>query len=254
MRLRAIAFNTFKEAIRDKVFYNLLIFALLVIYASVLLGNLSIGENEKIVKDVSLAAMSVFGTLIAILVGISLVYKEIERRTIHTILSKPVSRYEFLLSKYFGLILTLTVNLVVMTLFFALVVQYLHYDFSFLLLKAILLIFWELLLITAIALLFSTFSSPTLSAVFTFAIYLIGHLADDLKQIGSAAKSELIKQITAVCYYLLPNLSNFNIRAEMVRDIPVSNWYVLSAIAYGTLYTAVIIILSIISFHRREFN
>ena len=254
MKIKAIALNTFKEAIRDKIFYNLLIFALLVIVASVLIGYLSVGQNEKFIKDIGLAAISFFGVLTAILVGISLVYKEIDRKTAYTIISKPVHRYEFLLSKYFGLCLTLLVNVAVMTLFLFIVIWWRGYSSNISLLKAVLLIFFELTLLTSIALLFSTFSSPTLSAIFTIAIYVIGNLTSDLKEIGKAAKNEFSRYLIDLCYYALPNFSNFNIRTEAVHNINISNTDIVMVLLYSLLYTGIVLFISILSFQRREFN
>lgn len=254
MKIKAIALNTFREAIRDKIFYNLLIFALLVIVASVLVGDLSIGQNEKFIKDIGLAAISFFGVLTAILVGISLVYKEIDRKTVYTIISKPVHRYEFLLSKYLGLCLTLLVNVAVMSFLLFVVIWWKGYSLSLSLLTAVLLIFCELILLTSIALLFSTFSSPTMSAIFTLAIYIIGHLTSDLKEIGQAAQSKFSQYLINFLYYILPNFSNFNIRTEAVHEINVSATYILVAVLYSVLYTALVLFISILSFQRREFN
>ena len=254
MNITAIALNTFKEVIRDKIFYNLLIFALLVIFASVLIGELSIGQNEKFIKDIGLAAILFFGILTAILVGISLVYKEIDRKTVYTIISKPVHRYEFLLSKYFGLCLTLLVNVAVMTAFLFIVIWWKGFSANLSLLKAVLLIFFELILLTAIALLFSTFSSPTLSAIFTVAIYIIGNLTSDLKDIGQSAHSKMSQYLINLCYYIFPNFSNFNLRSEAVNGINISATDILSVVLYSSLYTSVILFISILSFQRREFN
>ncbi len=254
MKVRALVLNTFKEAIRDKVFYTLLLFAVLVIIVSVLLGGLSLGVNEKIIKDIGLAAISLFGVLTAVLVGISLVYKEIDRRTIYTIISKPVHRYEFLLSKYLGLCLTLLLNVTAMTMFLFIVIWFQGYSLSLVLLKAILLIFCELMLVTAIALLFSTFTSSTLSAVFTLAIYIIGHLTTDLKEIEQASRGWLSRYITNFCYYVLPNFNNFNIRAEVVHGVDISGVYLLGVITYCIFYTAIVLFISILSFQRREFD
>jgi ABC-type transport system involved in multi-copper enzyme maturation permease subunit len=254
VKIKAISLNTLKEATRDKVFYNLLIFALLVIAASVLIGDLSIGANEKIIKDIGLAAILLFGMLTAILVGISLVSKEVERRTLYTILAKPVHRYEFLLGKYLGLCLTLLVNVVIMTVFLILIVGWQRGALSISLLKAITLIYCELVLVTAIALLFSTLSSPTLSAVFTLALYVIGHLTADLKGIGAVAKSQLSRSLINLCYYLLPNFNNFNIRAEVVHGVHIGNAYLLGVVLYTVLYIGIFLCLSILSFQRKEFN
>jgi len=267
MVIRTIAINAFKEAIRDKILYNLLIFTLIVIAASVLLGRLTIGQDQRVIKDVGLAAMSLFGVLIATFVGTSLVHKEIGKKTIYTIISKPIHRYEFILGKYCGLLLTIFVNLVIMTVVLLLVLMLHSLLFSHQLvsgpepigyvslLKAIALIFLELMLITSVAILFSTISSgsSSLSVFFTLAVYVIGHLTVDLKELGAASKSSLIKGLSSFCYYILPNLDNFNIRAEMVRDLSVSGRFISYAIVYGMLYMAAVLLISILSMERKEF-
>ncbi|MFB3042055.1 MAG: ABC transporter permease [Candidatus Poribacteria bacterium] len=232
MKIKAIALNTLKEATRDKVFYNLLIFAALVIAASVLIGDLSIGLNEKIIKDIGLASILLFGLLTAILVGIGLVSKEVERRTLYTILTKPVNRYKFLLGKYLGLCLTLLVNVVLMTAFLFLIIWWQHGSSTLSLLKAILLIYCELILVTAVALLFSTLSSPSLSVVFTLGFYIIGYFTSNLKEMESGVQSQFSRSFIDLCYYLLPNFNNFNIRAEIVHGIYVSNTYILGVMLY----------------------
>ena len=264
MVIKTIAINGFKEAIRDKILYNLLIFAVIVIAASVLLGQLTIGQDQRVIKDIGLAAMSLFGVLITVFVGTSLVHKEIGKKTIYNLISKPIHRYEFILGKYCGLLLTIFVNLVIMTVVLlsvlvlhALLVP-LHASSStpigfVLLLKAIVLIFFELMLVTSIAILFSTISTPTLSAFFTLGVYAIGHLLVDLKELGAASKSSLLGGLSSLCYYILPNLDNFNVRAEMVRGLNVSGRFIFYAIVYGAFYIAAVLLLSILSMERKEF-
>ncbi len=253
-KIGAICLNTFREAVKDKVFCNLLFFAILVIGLSVLIGNLAIGEDEQVIQDISLAAMSLFGVLIAVMVGISLVYKEIDRRTIYTVITKPIRRYEFLLGKYLGLLLTLLINVGVMTIALFLVIRLQGYTFNLEILWAIVLIFFELALITAIAILFSTFASPAMSAAFTFCFYLIGHLTQDLLQAGRESQSVMFANMSRWLYYLLPNLDLFNIRGEMVRAIPVSMQYITYSIFYGVLYASALLLLAMLIFQRREFN
>src|SRR5258706_1350491 len=170
-----VAVNVFKESVRDKVLYNLVAFAVLLISMSYLIGELTAGQDLKIIKDLGLASISVFGLLIAVFIGIGLVWKEVEKRSIYTLLSKPMRRGEFVLGKYCGLVLTLVVNVGVMTIAFYALVAYMGWAATPLvrsswpapaadpaMLKAILLIMIELMLVTAIALFFSTFSSPFL--------------------------------------------------------------------------------------------
>ncbi|MBD3183205.1 ABC transporter permease subunit [Candidatus Poribacteria bacterium] len=264
MIIKTIAVNTFKEAIRDKVLYSLLAFTVIVIVLSVVIGRLTIGEDQRIIKDIGLAAMSLFGVLIATFVGTNLVHKEINRKTIYTIISKPIRRFEFVLGKYFGLLMTIFINLIVMTVvLFAvlmihkvLIARYIH-GFSgvgyFPLLKAIGLVILELMLITSVAILFSIISTPTLSVFFTLGVYAIGHISIELKAIGDASGSAFIYYLCSVFYYLLPNLNNFNIRAEMVRDIYVSNSFIFYSVVYGVLYMSVILIVTILSFDKKEF-
>jgi len=275
MIIKTIAINAFKEVIRDKILYNLLIFTLVVIISSVLLGQLTIGQDQRVIKDIGLASMSLFGVLIATFVGTSLVHKEIRKKTIYNIISKPIHRYEFILGKYSGLLLTVFVNLVIMTvvLFAALILNRLLFPVlaearavdptsgflafwlsgSAALLKATALIFFELMLVTSIAILFSTISTPTLSIFFTLAVYVIGHLTVDLKELGAASGSSLLKGLCVGVYYVLPNLENFNIRAQMVRSLSVSGRFIFYAIVYGIFYMAAVLLISILSMERKEF-
>ncbi|MBI4619765.1 MAG: ABC transporter permease [Desulfobacterales bacterium] len=254
MKIRAIMINTFREAIRDKVLYSLLFFALLMIGGSILLGRLTIGENIKIIKDMGLASISIFGMLIAIFVGIGLVYKEIDKKTIYTVIAKPVHRYQFLLGKYLGLILTLLVEVAIMS--FGLLLLVLSYEghAELSILKAILLIFFELMTITAVAILFSSFSTPILSGLFTLAVYIVGHLSRDLLAFGAKSENAMIKYSTAFIYYSLPNLDNFNIKGKIVHQALVSWEYLSFAMLYGVLYISITLLLSMVIFQKRDFR
>ena len=183
-RMSAIARNAFREAVRDRVLYNLVLFVLLLTGASIFIGELSGGQERKVIVDLGLSAMLLFGMFIAIFVGVGLVYKEIERRTIYAVFSKPVGRGEFLVGKYLGLCLTLLVNVLVMGVGVSLALLYVSRGWDPLIptiWPAVLLIYIELMLLTAIALLFSSFSSPALSALLTFLIFVVGHFSADLK-------------------------------------------------------------------------
>ena len=187
----AIAVNVFRESVRDKVLYNLVLFAILMIGASYLLGQLTAGQDVKIIKDLGLAATSVFGLFIAVFIGIGLVSKEVERRSVYSLLPKPIHRYQLVLGKYAGLALTLAVNISVMTARLLRGARCTRHGESIrrlkrawdapaldpALLKAIGLIFVELLLVTAIAIFFSTFSTPILSAALTFGLFVVGHFS-----------------------------------------------------------------------------
>ena len=253
MRVRAIAINTFREAVQDKVLYTLLAFALVVIVGSLLVGSLTLGEEVKIIKDMGLAAISLFGTLIAIFVGVGLVYREIDKKTIYTILSKPIHRYEFLLGKFLGLVLTLFVELAVMTGGLLVLLAVYEGGIDLGLLKGVLLLFFELLVVIAIALLFSSFSTPILSGIFTLALYVIGHLLRELRLIGGGAASDAARWLVRAAYYLLPDLETFNVRAEVAHGEPVPWGYVAWAVVYGLVYLAAVLFLTSFIFSRRDF-
>lgn len=253
MRVLSIAFNTFRENIREKLLYNLLIFALLMIGSSILLTGLTVGEWDRLIINLGLSSMNFFGVLIAIFVGISLVSKEIDKKTIYTILSKPVPRYEFLLGKYLGLMITLFVNTVVMVAGLLAVMVYLDAPITLLLFEAIGFIFIELVVITAVGLLFSTFTSTTLSAIFTLAIYVIGHLSTDLVQFG-AKMDGLGRALLNAIYYILPNLERFNLKGHVIHKVNVVGTDVLLTTAYGLAYAGLLLVLASIIFQRRDFQ
>jgi len=262
VRIMSIALNTFKEAIRDKILYNLLFFALLMIGASMLLATLTVGEQSKIIIDIGLASINIFGVLIAIFLGIGLISKEIEKRTIYNIISKPMPRYQFLIGKYVGLLVTVIVNTAIMGggLYLVLMINELRWgngvsNINLDIWKAIYLILIEFMVITAIALLFSTFSSSsTLSAIFTIAAYIIGHLTEDLKLMGDKLHSSLGRVTIDLIYYILPNLDNFNIKGRVVHRLEVPLPYLSLATGYALFYIITLLIISALVFQRRDFR
>lgn len=263
MTILTIARNTFRENIRDKILYNLILFALIMILSSVALGQLTLGHEEKVIVDIGLSAISIFGTLIAIFIGISLVYKELEKRTVYALLAKPVHRYEFILGKYLGLLSTLLVNVVIMTAGLILTLMY-HGGVGFpgyiRLLPAVYLIFLSFALTTALALLFSTFSTPALSAVFTFFLWVIGHFNGDLLEFGRLTKSASLQWLFRALYYALPNLSNFatidsrNVIESAAYRQPIDPIAMLWVTVYGLLYCGILLALSTVVFSRRDFK
>ena len=248
-----IAVNSFRENLRDKILYNLLFFALALIGASVVLRGLTFAAPEKIVTDVGLAAINMVGVLIAIFVGIGLVSKEIERRTIYTIMARPISRPQFLLGKYLGLAMTLLVNLGIMFAVFLVTLWLTRAPIHASLFQAAGLIFIELMVVTAIALLFSTFSSATLSAIMTLGFYVIGHLTTDLKGIAQTGQSEAVTMIMSGLYYLCPNLEFLNIKGQAARGVAVSLSYQVLASSYGLLYASLLLAAACVIFQRRDF-
>lgn len=253
MRIRAIAFNTFKEAIRDRVLYLLLFFAAVCILFSRILSLLTVGDRAKIITDVGLASLSLFGALMAILMGTGLVYKEIDKRTIYTLLAKPIQRYQFLLGKYLGLLLTLLVMLVLMTLIFCLLILLNRFPIEGSFFLAILFIFVELCLITAVAMLFSCFSTPILSTLFSLSFYLIGHLSWGLERLVNKMQPGAVKTLVRFLYILLPDLENFNFKTEVVHHLPIPPKIFLYSSLYGIFYTLFVLALATMIFRRRDF-
>jgi ABC-type transport system involved in multi-copper enzyme maturation permease subunit len=262
-----IAVNVFRESVRDKVLYNLVLFAVLMIGASFLIGQLTAGQDIKIIKDLGLAATSVFGLFIAVFIGIGLVSKEVERRSIYSLLAKPIERRELVLGKYAGLVLTLAVNLSVMAAALYAVLAYMRWvapeamlkalDAPALdpaLMKAVALIFAELAVVTAIAVFFSTFSTPILSATFTFALFVAGHFSADLRNFDQVVDSPVAVHMARGVYWLLPNLAPFDIKQQVVHAQPIGAGYLALTIAYGVLYIAALLTASVLIFSRRDFK
>jgi ABC-type transport system involved in multi-copper enzyme maturation permease subunit len=256
-RVAAIARNTFREAVRDRVLYNLVLFVLMLTGAAVFLGELSAAQELKIIVDMGLSAALLFGVFIAIFVGVGLVYKEIERRTIYAIFSKPVGRGEFLLGKYLGLCLTLAVNVAVMGAGVSLALLYVNGGWHPLALNiwpAVALIYVELMIVVAVALLFSSFSSPALSALLTFFVFVIGHFSAELKGLSATVGSGGARVLFAALYYLLPNLSNYAyITAASHGSTPAAADFA-GGVLYGLVYIAVLLAASTLVFKRRNFK
>ncbi len=256
-RIAAIAGNAFREAVRDRVLYNLVLFVLLLTGAAVFIGELSGGQERKIIVDLGLSAMLLFGVFIAIFVGVGLVYKEIERRTVYTIFAKPVSRGEFLLGKYLGLCLTLLVNVLVMGGGVSLALIYVSGGLDPLVISiwpAILLLYVELMILTGVALLFSSFSSPALSALLTFFVFIIGHFSADLKSLATSMGSVSARWFFGALYYLLPNLANLSFITPAAHGEMPGRGYVISAILYSLLYVTVVLAAATLIFSRRNFK
>jgi ABC-type transport system involved in multi-copper enzyme maturation permease subunit len=256
-RIFAIARNAFREAVRDRVLYNLVLFVLLLTAAAIFIGELSGGQERKVIVDLGLSAMLLFGTFIAIFVGVGLVYKEIEKRTIYAIFSKPVGRGEFLVGKYLGLCLTLLVNVVVMGLGVSLALIYVSRGWDPLVLviwPAVLLIYLELMILTAMALLFSSFSSPALSALLTFFVFIIGHFSADLKSLATSTGSVAARWLFGSLYYLLPNLSNYSFITPAAHGHSPAAGFVFVTTLYAVCYVTVVLAAATLIFSRRNFK
>ena len=253
-RLSAITLNTFREAVRDRVLYNLIIFALLLVAGAPLLGQISIDIERLALYNIGLTSISLFGVVIAIFIGIGLVAKEIEKKTLYTILSRPVRRWEFIAGKFLGLMMTLLANTALMTVgFYAAILINLRgfsrQDVG--LLVAIYFIVLELLMVTAITLLFSTFSTPIFSAIFAFSLFAIGSFSEDLRNFAAFAHGTT-KIFATLAAYAVPNFASLNVIAQVAHQQPIGGRLILLNTLYAMLYSAAVTAGAVLIFERRN--
>jgi ABC-type transport system involved in multi-copper enzyme maturation permease subunit len=262
-----VALAVYRESVRDRVPLTIAGFGVLLVFASYLISQLTAGQDLKIIKDLGLAALNLLGLLIAVFIGIGLVAKEVDRRSIYTLLSKPLTREQFLIGKYLGLVMTLAVNLGAMCLAFYLVLYYQDLvategtraswpapAMDPRLMIAVALIFGELMLVTAVALFFSSFSSPLLSMMLTLALWVAGHFNTDLRQFEAVVDSAAVAYIARGVYYLLPNLAPFNVKAEVVHAVPVTASHVALTLAYAAVYITAVLLAAMAVFRKRDFK
>lgn len=255
-RVAVVAVHTFKDAVRDQVLYSLIVFALLLIGTAILFGSVSVGIERIMLVNLSLSAISVIGLVMAVFIGVGLVSKEIERRSVASVLSKPVRRAEFILGKYAGLLLTLAVNTAIMTAGFyaALFAQQRGLGGDALApLEAVYFILLELALVVGVAVVFSCLSSPALSAALTLAVYLAGNLSSDLVGFGRESGSAILERVTTGLYYLLPNFSDFSVIAQAAHGVRIPASVVVLDSLYALVYGLILVLIAILIFERREF-
>ncbi len=253
-RIVYVAFNTFREAVRDRVLYNLIAFALLLSGAAILVGQISIDIERLVVVNLGLSAVSLFGVVIAIFIGIGLVSKEIDKRTLYTVLSRPVRRWEFVVGKFFGLTGTLVVNTFFMAIGVFLALLYVAHKLGKTdawVLVALYFIVLQFMIVCSLAMLFSSFSSPLLSAVFTFALFIIGSLSEDLRGFARMTKG-MGGAITTVIAYLMPNFSALNVINQVAHSEPVAGRLILFNTLYALLYSAMVMSVAVLVFERRN--
>jgi ABC-type transport system involved in multi-copper enzyme maturation permease subunit len=250
-RLAVVAANTYRETVRERVLYNLVFFAILMTLAGLLLGQLSIRQDEKIIKDIGLFAMELTGTLIAVFIGVGLVNKEIERRSLYPLLAKPLAREEFFVGKFLGLAFTLLVNVLVMLLGLWLTLAATGRPPDPHLVGAVYPIYLGLLLVIALALLFSTVTSPALAAVCTVGVVLGGRFSDVIRNMRQVAP-DVPGWLPAALYYLLPNFQRFDFKDRVVYGDPVPGDVLLWVTAYAAVYGAAVIVLGVAAFRRRD--
>ncbi len=256
-RVALVAWHVFKESVRDRVLFAIAAFALLLVAASILIGQITAGQDVKIIKDIGLATLELAGVLMAVFIGVGLVSREIERKSVYSLLAKPVHRWEFVAGKYLGLVGTIAVNLLLMTVALFVVLAWLERKVPDpVLLKAVVLILAELALLTAVALFFSTFSSSgILSAGLTLGVWVVGLFSEDLRGFSAAVSSQMLASTVRAVGVIVPAFSAFDIKAEVVSGRPAVPWtYVAMTLAYAACYAGALIGASMAIFSRREFK
>jgi ABC-type transport system involved in multi-copper enzyme maturation permease subunit len=253
-RVLAIARMSFTEAVRDRILYLILVFALAMIGSSAILVTLSVGGEGRIVKDLGLACITFFGLFIAVFIGIRLVSREVERRTVLLLLARPVGRGTFLAGKFFGLALTLLVNVGAMGLGLLCLTRILEGAWAPRLLLAVAFGYLELLILTAVSLLFAAFSTPTLSTAFTLLVFVIGRLSRDLLAFAAQFGSLSLHAAASAIYYALPNLSRFSLADAVANNLPLAWEGLALTVVYGVAYAAAVLAAAVAIFQRRDFQ
>lgn len=255
----AIALNTFREATRNRVFASLILFAVAMLLLTLAVSSASLHEELRLMKDIGLFLISTFSVLISIFIGVNLVYKEIERKTIYTVIPKPIFRFQFLVGKYLGLATTMLIQVAFMSGALALIFFSLDAQFGQEMIQAILLIYVEVLIVIGIALFFSSFSTPFLSGLLTIGAFIIGRFVDRILVIRLASKSEMtpalenLKSFVKGIANIVPDLSIFNTTPYVVYEEPIEWSYVLNGAGYGLTYVLILLFLASVLFTRRDF-
>lgn len=246
--------NTFREAVRNKIFYLLIGVGIFFALSSELIGLLTVGDRAKVIIDVGLASINFFSVLIAIFTGINLVFKEIDKKTIYFVLTKPISRSQFILGKFFGLAFTMLAALIFMVLIFLLFLKIGSVGIDYRILVYFLLLYVELLVIIALSVLFSSVSSPILASIYIICLYLIGHIVWTFQLFKDKMESVMMKLVAEFLYYILPNLEKFNIKSTIVLKSDIQWGLVGAAIGYGLTYVTAVLLLAMTVFSRKQFK
>ena len=254
-RAGVVALNTFREAVRDRVLYSLVFFALLMMAAAIIVGQISIGIESIVIVSLGLSAISVIGLLIAIFIGVGLMYKEMDKRTLYALLAKPVRRWEFLLGKFGGLVLTLTVNTAAMAAGLFLVLWYVKHSLASedsAVLVAVYFILLKLALVVALSMLFSCFTTPLLSILFTAGLYISGLFVQEMRTFRSLTPKPALEAFMRWLSYLLPNFQNFDVMASAAHGRAVPGALILENTIYAAVYCAIVLLTAAAVFSRRN--
>ncbi len=252
MVIWTLALNTFREAVRDRVLHSIFFFAVVTVCASLVLKDVTLGDQEKVVRSIAEGGIDLFASLIAMFLGISIIWKELEKKTVYTILSKPMARWQFVIGKYVGLNLTIWVEMALLSVMYVGLMLFQQDIPSPIFFVSMGMLMVELMLLTAWATLFSTYSAPTTASAFTISIFVIGHLADDLWLLGSKSDSLFLEQVVHFIYWVVPNFELLSIRELSVHERSIPWGQVWSATGYGVVYSVVVLLLAVMLFNRKD--
>jgi len=253
-KIFAVAKNTFIEGIRANTLYIIFAYGLMILFGLTALTPLALGEQGRILKDIGLAGIEVMGILLAIIIGTTLVYKEIERRTIYVLAAKPITRSQFLIGKYLGMEMLSAAIVLIMTVIFYIGLAVMRQTSIAVLLIPICLIFIKISIINSLALFFSSLASPILGAVFTFCLYLAGTLSRDILELAQRLKAPSVTLVMKIVYYLLPNLGNLDIKNRIIFDQQIIWPQIWWAISYSLAYILSIMLITIVAFEKKDFK
>ncbi|HWZ96674.1 MAG TPA: ABC transporter permease [Candidatus Dormibacteraeota bacterium] len=254
-RIFSVALNTFREAVRDRVLYNLVFFALLMMTAAIFVGQISLGIETIVIVSLGLSAISLIGLLIAVFTGVGLVSKEMDKRTLYALLAKPISRWEFLVGKFGGLVLTLTVNTAAMALGLFLALLFVKHSLDggdAAVLVAVYFILLKIAIVVALALLFSCFTSQLLAILFTVGLYVAGLFIHEMRNLNGSKVGPAMQVFFSWISYVLPNFENFNVMAAAAHGKPIPGTLILQNTAYAALYCAIVLATASVVFSRRN--
>ncbi|MCU0303338.1 MAG: ABC transporter permease [Thermoanaerobaculales bacterium] len=250
--IRVIALSTLREALRDKILYLFLGFAVLLLASSKLFGILTVGDQTKIIKDMGLAGIQLFLMLIAVMMSVLLISREIDSRTVYYILAKPVRRWQFLVGKYVGLLATVLVNLVLMSAILVVLVWLYGGGVDPRLLIATAMIGVEMAVLVAFATLFSVLTKPILGSIFTLSVFVVGHVSQDLWLLTRHLPESVGRTVVSALYYVVPNLERFNLKTEVVHGLPIPPEAIVWALVYGIFFTILVLTLACLRFGTRD--
>ncbi len=254
-RILVIAINTYRESVRSKLIYSVFFFAAVLVCVSALFGSVTIGDQVKVIKDFGLFAICFFSVAYAVISGATLLQKELTRKTIYNILSKPVRRSEFVLGKYLGMLLTVALLIALMTLALAVFTFFFESRIDWLLAQAAFFIFLQLAIVCAVTLFFSSIVvTPLLSGAFTFAIFLVGRSTEYILRFIDIQPLPLVRHVLRGVYTVLPHLNALDVSDRIVYAIPAAPDAMFWSFAYAAAYAGALLVPAILIFARREFN